>query len=318
MENREARIQLPFGTNVIWAYYTGDDYEVEPLNHDISSYAPQEMDYGQIKEIRLPKTNNATLKVYIGFESQSGVVIAEFGDLNQAAVFLNKSAIDEAIKIRESEIEDNYKEYESYFLDLTPVVYDGGINYQLQPIRVNFKAELTGGNDITMQYSQSKTFNLKVYDLYGNLAGEKQAVKIKIGSKTFTAKTDKNGEIKFKIPNTITPGKYGITATYKNAEVTKKLTVKQILSVKTVKVKKSAKKLVLTATLKKVNGKYLKNKKITFKFKGKKYTAKTNKKGVAKVTVKSSVLKKLKDGKKVTYQATYLKDTVKKTVKVKK
>jgi invasion protein IalB len=55
-----------------------------------------------------------------------------------------------------------------------------------------------------------------------------------------------------------------------------------------------------------------------FKFKGKKYTAKTNKKGVAKITVKKSVLKKLKAGKKITYTATYLKDTVKRTVKVKK
>ena len=96
------------------------------------------------------------------------------------------------------------------------------------------------------------------------------------------------------------------------------MTVKHLLKFKSVTVKKSAKKLVLTATLGKVNKKYLKNKKITFKFNGKKYTAKTNKKGVAKVTIKSSVLKKLKLGKKVTYQATYSKDTVKKTVKIKK
>ena len=38
---------------------------------------------------------------------------------------------------------------------------------------------------------------------------------------------------------------------------------------------------------------YYENKKITFKFNGKKYTAKTNVKGIAKVTIKSSVLKKL-------------------------
>ena len=59
-------------------------------------------------------------------------------------------------------------------------------------------------------------------------------------------------------------------------------------------------------------------KKVTLKFKGKKYTSKTNKKGVAKFTIKSKVLKKLKVGKKVAYQATYLKDTVKKTATVKK
>ena len=85
-----------------------------------------------------------------------------------------------------------------------------------------------------------------------------------------------------------------------------------------VTVKKSAKKLVLTATLKKVNGKYLKKRPVVFKFNGKKFTAKTNNKGVAKLTVKKSGLKRLKVGKKVTYQATYLKDTVKKSVKVMK
>ena len=82
--------------------------------------------------------------------------------------------------------------------------------------------------------------------------------------------------------------------------------------------KRSAKKLVIKVTLAKVNGKYIKGKKVTLKFKNKKYTAKTNKKGVAKFTIKKNVLKKLKKGKKVTYQATYLKDTVKRTVKVKR
>ena len=97
--------------------------------------------------------------------------------------------------------------------------------------------------------------------------------------------------------------------------VVKKNTVKLVL--KKVKVKRSAKKLVLQATLK-INGKAAKAKKITFKFKGKKYKAKTNKKGVAKAIIKKKVLKKLKKGKKVTYSATYGKVTKKVTVKVKK
>ena len=42
------------------------------------------------------------------------------------------------------------------------------------------------------------------------------------------------------------------------------------------------------------------------------------KKGVAKVTIKKKVLKKLKVGKKVKYQASYGKIVAKKTVKVKK
>ena len=89
------------------------------------------------------------------------------------------------------------------------------------------------------------------------------------------------------------------------------------LTLKTVKVKKSAKKLVLTAKLTK--GKSLiKGKKLTFKFNGKTYRAKTNKKGIAKVTIKKSVLKKLKVGKKVKYQVKYSNLAVKKTAKVKK
>ncbi len=104
--------------------------------------------------------------------------------------------------------------------------------------------------------------------------------------------------------------------------VTKKATPQPIkdkitLTLKKVKVKKSAKKLVLKATLK-INGKKVKGKVIKFKFNKKTYKAKTNKKGVAKVTIKKKVLKKLKVGKKVKYQATYGKVTKKYTVKVKR
>jgi len=116
------------------------------------------------------------------------------------------------------------------------------------------------------------------------------------------------------------PGTYKITINALGKKTTKTLTVKHIVTLKTVTLKKSAKKLTLQATLAKVNGKYLKKKTITFKINGKKVaTAKTNSKGVAKITIKNpNVVKKLKVGKKVTYQATYLKDTVKKTTKVKK
>ena len=94
-----------------------------------------------------------------------------------------------------------------------------------------------------------------------------------------------------------------------------KTTIK--LTLKKVKVKKSAKKLVISATLK-INGKVAKGKKLKFKFNKKSYTAKTNKKGVAKITIRKKFLKKLKVGKKVKYQVTYSKKTVKRSVKVKK
>ena len=87
------------------------------------------------------------------------------------------------------------------------------------------------------------------------------------------------------------------------------------LTLKKAKVRTSAKKLVLTATLK-INGKAKKDLVVKFKFNKKTYKVKTDANGVAKVTIKKSVLKKLKAGKKITYQASY-DNTVKKiTVKV--
>ncbi len=120
-----------------------------------------------------------------------------------------------------------------------------------------------------------------------------------------------------KIPSKITPGKYTIKATYKGQTVKNKLTVKQVLKTKkTVAVKKSAKKLVLSATLKK--GKTaIKSKIVKFKVNGKTYKGKTNKKGIAKVTIKKAAINKLKV-KKYTIKVSYLYDAVKSTLKVRR
>ena len=103
-----------------------------------------------------------------------------------------------------------------------------------------------------------------------------------------------------------------------NVNVVKKATPTIVkLALKKVKVKQSAKKLSLKATLK-INNKVAKSKKITFKFNGKKIVAKTNKKGVATAKIPAKILKKLKAGKKITYAASYGKNTKKVTVKVQK
>ena len=166
-----------------------------------------------------------------------------------------------------------------------------------------------------MNYLDEKTFTVKATDIFGKVAGAGEIIKIKIGKTTYNVKTNKNGVATLKLKQT--PGKYTIKTTFQGLTVKNTLTVKQGLTLKKTTVKKSAKKLVLQATLKKAKTP-LKNKIVKFKFNGKTYKAKTNKKGVAKVTIKSSVLKKLNVGKKLTYQATYVKDTVKKTVKVQK
>ena len=170
-------------------------------------------------------------------------------------------------------------------------------------------------SNVNVIYSAGSYYTIKVYGTDGEPATDVEVI-IKVNGKLFKRIKTVNGAVKFKV--TQVPGKYKVQATALGKSVTKTMTVKHIVTLKSAAVKKSAKKLILTATLSKVNKKYLKNKKITFKFNGKKYTAKTNSKGVAKVTIKSNILKKLKVGKKITYQATYVKDTVKKTVKIKK
>ena len=98
-----------------------------------------------------------------------------------------------------------------------------------------------------------------------------------------------------------------------------KKTVKVIQNLKTSKysVKKSSKKLVVKATLK--NGKKaVSGKKITLNLNGKKFSANTNKKGIAQFTLKKNVINKLSVGKKYTMRFTYLRNTIKTTLSVKR
>ena len=175
-----------------------------------------------------------------------------------------------------------------------------------------YEPKIIAGN-VNVIYSSGSSYTIKVYGTDGKL---KNGATVKITGKISKTLTTKNGAATFKI--TQVPGTYKIKITSLGKTVTKTITVKHVVSLKKVTVKKSAKKLVLQATLSKINGKYLSKKTVTFKFNGKTYKAKTDSKGIAKVTIKSSVLKKLKVGKKVTYQATYLKDTVKNTAQIKK
>ena len=176
---------------------------------------------------------------------------------------------------------------------------------------------IQNNTDLTVYYADNANYTARIIadDGAGEIAGK--AVDAVIDNVSKTLMTDENGFITVTLDENCKPGMHTIKISYNGDSVENKVTVKGLITLKTVKVKKSAKKLVLKAALKRDSA-VLKNKMVRFKFNGKTFKAKTNSKGIAKVTVKSSLLKKLKAGKKVTYSASYLKDSVKKTVKIKK
>ena len=187
---------------------------------------------------------------------------------------------------------------------------------QNKTAKITIVARLLENKDLVKDYEDSNQYTVLAIGDDGNAAGAGEVVVIATNGVKYKIKTDAKGYAT--LPIHLIPKKYDITATYKGYTVKNKMTVKQVMKVTSVKVKKTAKKLVLKATLKYSNGKAIKGKVIKFKFKGKTYKAKTNSKGVAKVTVKKNVIKKLKKGKKYTFTATYIKDIVKGKVTVRK
>lgn len=174
-------------------------------------------------------------------------------------------------------------------------------------INVISQAKLTG-SDVVMYFGAGKYYKVRVLADDGK-ALKGAVVSVTILGKTVKLTTDDNGYASYRIA--LKANTYHVTATYKNLKVSNKIVVKPVLTAKNIS-KKKAKKIKFTAKLVNTNGKYLKNKKITFKFKGKTYKAKTNKKGMATVT-----LKNLKVGK---YSITvkYGKSSIKNTIKIKK
>lgn len=192
-------------------------------------------------------------------------------------------------------------------------ITDDGVVCCLKAYTVADDTKIVDNKDISVDYDGGKYFTVKVVTDDGHAVGAGETVKFTINGKTTTVKTDSNGIAKIKI--TDVPKTYTIKTTYKGKTVTNKVTVKQVLTTSKVTVKKTAKSFALQAKLK-INGKLVKGKQIIFKFNGKTYKAKTNSKGVAKVTLKKNVINKLKKGKTYTVKITYSKDTIKSTVKV--
>ena len=164
------------------------------------------------------------------------------------------------------------------------------------------------GSAMTMYFGAGKYYKVRVYNDDGTPAGKNKVVTFKINKKTVKVKTDKNGYAKLKISQKA--GKYTIYASYKGFKLSNKIVVKPVLTAENIS-KKKAKKIRFSAKLVNTKGKALKGKKISFKFQGRTYKIKTNRKGLATLT-----LKNLKPGKYTVYSI-YGKSKIKNIIRVK-
>ena len=182
-------------------------------------------------------------------------------------------------------------------------IYDAGSSSAqvtiVQPISCNANAQVYFGNTVT--------YKIRIADKNGNYLAN-APITINVNGKAVNLKTDANGYVAYSVKKV---GTYTITAEYNGQKVSNKIVIKPTLIAKNI-VKKKAKKIKFTVKLVDKNGKILKKKKVTFKIKGKKYKIKTNKKGIATLT-----LKKLKVGKYIV-TSSYGGCTIKNTIKIKK
>ena len=167
----------------------------------------------------------------------------------------------------------------------------------------------------------SKKITVTLKDGSGKVIANRK-VTATVNGKTYKATTNSKGVATFKLTlKTVKTYKVSLkfagdsyyTASSKSIKVkVTKTKTKLTVPKKTYKAKAKVKKL--TATLKDQTGKVIKSKKVTFIVNKKKYTAKTNKKGVATVKVKLSKKKTYKFTVKFAGDKTYY--SVKKTGKV--
>ena len=198
------------------------------------------------------------------------------------------------------------------------------LNIKDSDIPINPTTKLTTSKMTTFPLSD-KYFSVKLTDSKGKaISGEK--VTFKFNGKTYTSKTNSNGIAKVKV--TLSSKKtyqvsvsYAGSDDYKSSKTTTDIIVKSgskksKISASNMKAKKNTKK---TFKLKLADGstqKALKNQKVIVKLNRKSFTVKTNSKGIAKLSVKLSKVKKYKLVMKLLGNAEYKSASLTKTITV--
>lgn len=282
---------------------------------DISDIDTFHLEFASIKSgdnsILIPKAKTDTYMT-VTYVKDGRVIIALF-DIN------DKEIIGEKITYRVNggdEITDETDMYGHIYINglsgenKIAAKFQGSDRYIKSNLQTTIQASPTqtatgisaGALTVNAISAKGSAYKFTLKDATGKVLASK-SVSISFDGKIYTATSDGNGIVSFKLP-TNTAGKYAITmaftgdSTYKGSVATSTISiVKQVTKLTVAKktFKKSATKKV-TAVLKDNAGKVLSSKKMTLKVNGKTYTAKTNSKGVATFKVKLT--------KKGTFKAT--------------
>lgn len=142
---------------------------------------------------------------------------------------------------------------------------------------------ITNNKNVVVDYNGKATFKVRVIGDDGRPVGKGVVIYMKVGKVTYRVTTDANGYAT-KVFNFV--GRYVITTTYKGYSVKNSLTINKVLKALSV-AKKKAKIINYAASLKTSKGKAISGKMVTFKIKGKTFHVKTNKKGMAFISLKN-------------------------------
>ena len=290
------------GSHSVTIKYSGDN-TTAPITHTTSVNVPKLAPAISVNVTTIYKGDKEN--VIITFPSDAtGYVLVNVGSLGYYADIVNGTA-----ELSISNLACGNKN--------VTVKYPGDGRYLESVASANFdvlsKVRLDKNKNIAKDYLQTIKYQVRALDKYGKAVGAGQIVKITVNGKTYNRKTNSKGYASINLK--LLPKKYKVVAKYAGKKVTNTLTVKQVLKAsKTFSVKKSAKQLVLKATLKSSKGKAIKNKVVKFNLNGKTYSAKTNSKGIAQVTIKQKDINRLKSSKyfvKISYYKTTIKSTLK-------
>lgn len=291
LQNGHAEISLDDfapGLYRLSAKYSGTDFEVDSISRLLHASPKFSADtyfrIGEKKSITIEVPKDCMGKMVVSIDDKEYTVKIKNGKATYSLKNLKAGEYEVSVTF----IGENGYETSDYF------------DIEVVPAKIKIEAK-----NANVLLNHKTKYKIK---LFGKNAKplKKKWVTFKIAKKTYKVKTNSKGIAAIKLPK-LKLKTYKIKISYGKVKVTKKIRV-SLLRLDSAKQVKN--KFKLKATLHKA----IKGKKVVFKFNNKKYVAKTNSKGIAKVTVKQN---NLKAGKAVKYQATYLKSTVKKSIKVK-